>query len=307
MEIQEILADPGGGSAVATGVVPIPVWPSKVAWGLAGIVLGAVVAALILQPSPEERSATRFTLTLPEDVQLSHAGRGALAFSPDGRRLAYTANEQIYVRDMERGEAQPLAGTDGGREPIFSPDGQWIAFWTGQGNALKKVAVSGGTPITLCNTAPPYGMSWDTEEAIYYGQEPAGIFRVAAIGGEPERIVEVAIGEEASFPQLLPERNQLLFTLGGRTNDEGVVIVESLTTGERRVVFQGGRNARYLPTGHLVFAAGNVLELIPFDADRLEVRGCPVPLVEDVFVFNVLGTAGYSISQSGSLAYLPGT
>jgi len=303
LEMEETMAEPVGASRVTAGEAPTA-WPAKLAWGLVGIVLGAVVAALIMQPSPETRSAMRFTLNLPEGLRLSGAGRRAVAISPDGRKLAYTADNRIYVRDMARLEAEVLTGTDGGRDLAFSPDGQWIAFWTDQGG-LKKVAVSGGAPLALCSSGITYGVSWDTEDTIYYGQGPDGIFRVSADGGDPELVVEAELGEEAGFPQLLPTQNDLLFTLRGGAAGEGLVVAESLSSGERRVIVRGARDARYLPTGHLVSAVEADLQVVSFDVDRLEVRGVPATLVEGVLA-SPAGTAGaiYTVSEAGSLAYV---
>ncbi len=180
-ELENVMSTP---ALEATGTGQKFPWRAVLLAG-ACVFLGAVLAALTLRPSAEVSSPMRFTLTLPEDVRLSGVGRRAVALSPDGRKLAYSAANQIYVRDLERLEAQVLDGTDGGRDLAFSPDGQWIAFWTDQGG-LEKVAVSGGAPLTLCSTEITYGVSWDTDETIYYGQGPDGIFRVSADGGDPE-------------------------------------------------------------------------------------------------------------------------
>src|SRR5207237_1358533 len=172
--------------------------------------------------------------------------------------------------------------------PVFSPDGRSIAFWSSADQSLKKIAVTGGAAVTLCPAEGPLGMNW-TADGILFGQGPKGIMRISANGGKPETIVSVKGDETAHGPQLLPDGQTVLFTLGAGAGaggaerwDKARIVVQSLKSGARKTLIDGGTDARYLPTGHIVYALGGVVFAIPFDARRLQVSGGPVPVVEGV-------------------------
>jgi eukaryotic-like serine/threonine-protein kinase len=171
----------------------------------------------------------------------------------------------------------------------------------------------------LCPADNPFGMSW-TRDGILFGQGLKGIMRVADTGGKPEVIIRVKTGEIAHGPELLPDGQTVLFTVATGTAsdrwDKGLIVVQSLKSGERKTVIEGGSDARYLPTGHIVYALGGVMFAVPFDVRRLEVTGGPVPVVEGVrraagalggAQFNAgTGTAQFSTAANGSLVFLPG-
>jgi len=308
-EIQEILAE-------STGVFPqqplAVTAPSrareKVAWGV-GILVAVLVTGIavwsVMRAEPPAETIRRFPLTLPPGDALSGVSRHVVALSPDGTRFVYAANEQFYLREMDQLEPAPIRGTDGGREPFFSPGGQWVGFWA-NGN-LRKVSVTGGAPVSLCECGNPYGASWGADDTIVFGQGPAGILRVSTNGGTPEVLIPMDSekGERGHGPQMLPDGRTVLFTLSTTPSwDESQIVTQSLETGERRVLIEGGRDARYVPTGHLVYALAGTLLAVPFDLERLEVTGDPVPVVEGVGRARA-GAAHASFSDSGSLVYVP--
>jgi hypothetical protein len=219
-------------------------------------------------------------------------------------------------------EAKPIRGTnvDAG-SPFFSPDGQWVGFFSYGDSLLRKIAVGGGAPVTLCKVDAPWSATWDGD-TIFVASGTHGIMRVPANGGAPEVVVKVGPGEAAYGPQVLGG-GRLLYTLatgsGADRWDEAQIIVQSVVSGERHIVVRGGSAARYLATapdspgrgaGHLVYAVGNSLLAAAFDAARLELRGAPVPIVEPVTrsANSALqsGVAQYAVSATGTLAYLPG-
>ena len=265
---------------------------------------------------------TRFPIVLPDDQAATRQNVAAFAISPDGARIVYAANRQLYLRSMGDVEARPIPGTnvDAG-SPFFSPDGQWVGFFSYGDSLLRKIAIVAGSPLTLCKVDSPWGATW-SGDAIFVASGVHGIMRVSANGGEPEVVVKLAPGEAAYGPQVL-EGGRLLYALatgsGADRWDRAHIIVQSLGSGERHVVVRGGSAARYLPTGpdssardggHLVYAVGNSLLAAPFDITRLELRGSPVPIVEPVTrsVNSALqsGVAQYDVSATGMLAYLPG-
>jgi len=154
-------------------------------------------------------------------------------------------------------------------------------------------------------------MSWD-DAGILVGQIGKGVVRVPANGGRPDIIVPVSSDEMVTAPQMLPGSDSVLFSLKktAETWDQGQVIVQRLSTKERKTLVNGGSDARYVPTGHLVYAVSGVLLAVPFDPKTLTVTGAPVPAVEGVqrTTINATGTgiAQYAFSTTGELAYVPG-
>ena len=297
--------------AAEAAVAPqLQVWQRPVPVALA--VLAALVitglAVWNLKP-PDPRPVSRFDYDLPEGHQLRNANRPVMALSADGSQFVYNTPEGLYLRSMAELDARLIPGTeDFLTSPIFSPDGRWVGYY--QNGQLKKIAVSGGTPVFLCEATNPFGVNWGTDDTILFGQRE-GIMRVSANGGTPELVVATE-GELVHGPELLPGGEWVLFTLtraSGPTRwDEAEIVVQSLESGERRVVWTGGSDARYVPTGHLVYALDDDLFGVRFDLDALEVRGGPVSIVEGVqrAAAAATGTANFSFSDQGSLVYVSG-
>jgi serine/threonine-protein kinase len=255
---------------------------------------------------------------LPDNERFSNTGRHAVAISPDDAHIVYGANGQLNIRRLDQLVATPIRGTEGpltslvesARNPFFSPDGEWIGFW--QNNQLKKVSVNGGAAVVLCAADNPWGASWSADDSIVFGQGPKGIMRVAAAGGSPELVVKVDSGESAHGPQMLPGERAILFTLrppDAQTWDESRIVVQSLATGERKEVIKPGSDARYLPTGHLVYALESTVLAVPFDVDNLSVTGGPVPVLEMVARAGGIatGAAHFSVSARGTLVGIEDT
>jgi Tol biopolymer transport system component len=257
-------------------------------------------------PAPSVRPA-RFTIMLPKGYEFSSLNR-LMTVSPDGTAIVYAANQQLYLRAMDQLEPVPIHGTEDigtGRAttPFFSPDGQWIGFWhSGQ---LKKVSIMGGAPVVLCLADNPLGASWTAENTILYGEGTAGIWRVSGDGGMPENVVKVDAGQIASGPEILPGGRAILFTLTRKNLNTAQIVVQSLDTGVRHVVVEKGTDARYVPTGHLVYALGNTLLAVPFDASSVRVTAGPVSLVEDVARTPDGILAQFEVSSEGTLVYVP--
>jgi Tol biopolymer transport system component len=154
-------------------------------------------------------------------------------------------------------------------------------------------------------------VTWD-QTGVVFGQGSKGILRVSANGGEPEVLVSVKAGELAYGPELLPGGQSVLYTLATDAGvdlwDHAQIVVQSLKTHERKILVEGGSDARYLPTGHLIYAHGGVLSALRFDLRRLAVDGGAVALVASVRRSDAAqtGTAHFSVSNTGSLIYVPG-
>ena len=267
--------------------------PARGMWGrvllvLAGAAIGAAAFAAIPRRAPAPPApVTRFALTLPAGQQFTLA-RQAVAISPDGTHLAYAADGRLYLRSMSSLEATAMAGTEGAVSPMFSPDGQSLAFWAN--SVLKRVAIGGGVPVEIARGGQlPSAGSWD-REGILYSQVGLGILRVPSGGGKPSVVIPIDSGTgRADTPQMLPDGRTILYTLLDRTAAdenrwESARIVVQSVGGEPKTVYEGGSNARYVPTGHLVFAVRGSVLAVPFDLATLTVApgAMALPVVEGV-------------------------
>ena len=298
-----------------------PAWRRALPWVAAAVLtIGTGIAAWTLKPA-DERPVSRFNLLADGNLRGAASVHAIITLSPDGRRLVYATAAGLYLRSMddvtnrlilERGNERPFA-------PFFSPDGESVGYFQGTlttvGAArLMRVAVTGGAPVALAETSNVFGASWGSNGTILYGQ-PDGIWRISASGGTPERVIETDAGEQAFAPQRLPGGDWVLFTLArspGPTRwDDADIVVQSLSSGERQVLRTGGSDARYVPTGHLTYASGDLLFAVSFDLDRLEIRGEPVRVIQGVqrtgVPERVGGVAQYGFADNGTLAYVAGT
>jgi serine/threonine-protein kinase len=313
----EVLSNTGATAALAPAPTAVrSVERRALLWVAAGalaIGLAGAIAWNLSRPAPP-LPVTRFALALPAGQLLNANGGGhSLALSPDGARLAYVA-ARLYLRSMSELDVKAMPGTErylGVREPVFSPDGASIAFYALVDQTLKKATVTGDTVRTICQADSPTGITWGSD-GIVFGQGRKGIMRVSADGGTPEVLVRVKDGEVAQAPQILPGAQHVLFTLATGTardrSDRSHIVVQSLKSGERKTLIEGGSDARYVPTGHLVYALSGSLYAVAFDAQRLEVKGAPVPVVEGVSrdTAAVTGAANFGFSSTGSLVYVRG-
>jgi serine/threonine-protein kinase len=260
-------------------------------------------------------AVTRFPFVLPPGQAFPQPiTLRTLALSPDGAQMVYGASGRLYRRSMSEPDVHAIQGTADYQivaDPVFSPDGRSIAFFARSDQTLKRIAVTGGAAVTICPAGFPYGISWG-EDGIVFGQGSKGIMRVSANGGTPDVLVRVKEGEEADGPQLLPGGRHVLFTLATGSSlgrwDDARVVVQSLTSGERKTLIAGGTDARYVETGHLVYAVSGVVFAVAFDVRRLEVTSGPVPVIQGVRRSggDATGAAHFSVSRTGTLAYIAG-
>jgi serine/threonine protein kinase len=264
-----------------------------------------VIVGLTSQPSPSAESVTRFTI----DAPIGFAPE--MTLSPDGQILAYvargSASNQIYLRSFDRFEAIPLQGSEPAVNPVFSPLGKWVAYYS-QGK-VKKQPVAGGTAVPLTDAPEFLSVSWSDTNHLFVAQRKSAVMRVSADGGAPEFVTSVdsSRGElDHHTPHLLPGGKALLFTIHAGP-EVFQVAVRSLATGEQRILVDDGFEARYLPTGHLLFARGNTVYAAAFDLSRLQITGPEIPILEQVYTEPYNGYAAVTTANHGTIAYLPET
>ena len=217
--------------------------------------------------------------------------------------------QQLYVRALDSLEARAISGTEGATNPFFSPDGQWIGFFSK--GKMQKAPVSGGAPAVICDAGANGGASWGPDGSIVFSPSAIeGLSLVPSAGGEPKVLTtpDPAKGEYSHrYPQFMPDGKSVLFTaLNGFGWDESRVEVLQLDTGKRRVLIRGGHTGRFLPPGRLLYYRGGSLMAVPFDSARLEIKGStPITLVDGVRQTSGTTGAAFTISATGTLAYIP--
>jgi serine/threonine-protein kinase len=217
------------------------------------------------------------------------------------------ARTQLYFRPLDQIEPIPIPGSEGAGDPFLSPDGDWVGFFAD--GALKKVPVTGGAPVTLCEADRGGSATWGVDGTIFFapGGE-GGLWRVPAAGGKPESVRIGGLPGRTSllWPDLLPGGAALLFTLGQRGNSDAAGIATVvMATGEVQAVIDRECCARYASSGHLVFAHAGTLLAAPFDPVRRTITGKPVPVVEGVLFDPGTGAVQFGLSANGTLVYVP--
>jgi Tol biopolymer transport system component len=289
-------------------------------WAVA--VLGIAIAGVALWlGNPFAKTALSPTVSLaapfPAGTRLYSDQLGNLAVSPAGRHLAVVlirdGVQKIYFRTLDDPRIAPIEGTEDATTPFFSPDSRWLGF--AADGKLKKVSVDGGTPLTICDAVGiNRGASWGPGDVVVFAPGvDTGLVMVPGSGGTQTPIT--TLDDESNerthrWPHVLPDGDAVLFTVGfldsSESYEESPIDAVRISTGERKRVLEGASFARYVDSGHLIFARGGFLFAVPFDPDTLEMRGTPVPVMEGVMGSRSSGLAYMDVSDNGLLTFIAG-
>ena len=308
-EVEEPLPDTRG--SVGRSSVGRGAW---LGWVVAAAILAVGMRAWLRAPQPVARPVMRWTTALDPPSPFPR-----VVLSRDGSILAYRAGNppsaSIYLRRLDQLEAKPISGADNGTPLAFSPDGLWLLYSIP--GKLKKVPVTGGASITLCDAPFVGGASWGLDDSIVFspgagsGQgAAAGLLRVGANGGAPQVLTkpDVKAARGHGQPQILPGGRSILFAIFTHESvDDARIAALDLRTLEQRILMEGGTSPRYAPTGpqsgHLVWARAGAVFAAPFDPGKLALTGPQVPVLEGV---SMRGSAELAFSDSGAMVYVPG-
>ncbi|HXN73410.1 MAG TPA: protein kinase [Candidatus Acidoferrales bacterium] len=312
-------------SAGSQAGIPAPVASKRktrdrAIWIAAGALLTLAVAYLFWQSGLwQGRSVTlpiHLSVALPAGKVLPNDSTDPLAISPDGSTIVFSARgddrkTQLYMRKLGSFESTPISGTEGAHCPFFSPSGEWLGF-VSDDYRLKKISLRGGSPVELADHAGPIGASWSDDDTIYYIKSFAyGMYAVPAAGGQPKQLTQTGSTPDDRghlWPNVLPGKNGVIFTVWtGRSLNDARIEVLSLSSGKRKVLIEGGTNARYIPGGHLAYARNGALFVVGFDPKRMELKGTPVPVTEGIMTGASNGDATFAVSNNGTLVFQPGT
>jgi Tol biopolymer transport system component len=259
-------------------------------------------------PAPLQAPVVRSTLMLPPNAGVRSFS--TLAMSPDGSTIVFGGVEggtRLYKRRLADPLATVIDGTDGGGDPFFSPDGQWLGYVVG--DRIWKMRVDGGPPVAVADLTSLAGASWGEDGYIVAGRrQESGLWRVSAAGGSPQPLTRVTPEDgqnDHRWPQVLPEGRGVLFSVGTGPDESARIVVLDTRSGIRKELLKGSASARYVPTGHLVYARNAELQAVPFDVNRLEITGPAVRVAEGVNE-DTDGAPEYAFSARGDLVYAPG-
>jgi Tol biopolymer transport system component len=289
---------------------------SRLGWWIVAAVLilaaaaaGVFGAKLFLDP-PAHPLHVKFTVAPPANASYPSAP----SVSPDGRYLAYSAvgpdgARVLWLRPLDSDNAEPVAGTEGGSEPFWSPDGQWIAFFASQ--SLKKIHIRDGAPQTICKTeATPAGGSWNREGTILFAPGiSGGLFRVSANGGTPRIAQKLdAANSELAYlwPQFLPDGQHFLFFVETENQSSTGAYAGALDGSKPKRILTAATNAVYAPVegkGRLLFLHEDTLVSQPFDPAKLSVEGEATEVAKRVSGALSLSLTPVSVSDNGVLVY----
>jgi len=315
LELQWIQTGQSAGRVGATG----PNKRERALWAVATVLLLVLAAAAWIT---SRRSAIAEPLWLtaapPQGASLVFStNQGGIAISPDGRTLAFVATSQgtpmIWLRGLDSLVAKPLAGTEGGYYPFWSPDSRFLGFFAG--GKLKKIDIRGGLPQTLCDAPEGRGGTWNRDGAIVFGPGFGPIYRISAAGGTPAQLTSLDASRQEiqhGWPYFLPDGRHFLYLGFGPRRENDAIFAGSVDAGPEtqkpiRVV-AANSNAVYAPPqngrpGYLLFAVDRTLNAQRFDAGRLKVEGDPFPLAEEAGYLANIGLENLSLSQTGLLVY----
>jgi serine/threonine protein kinase/Tol biopolymer transport system component len=294
---------------------------SRVAWttvailGIALMTVGVLWGREHLKSQPDASALIKFETSFPDGwgiAPVSAAGYSTapVAVSPDGRRVAFVAigpnkKTQIWMRPLDSLSAQPLAGTAGAGSPFWSPDSRFLGFFAD--GSLKKIDVAGGPAVTLCPAAENMGGTWGTSGVIVFSPGAGALQKVSTAGGVPAPATRLATGETLHWrPSFLPDGRHFIYR-SNTPNQKGPFYIASLDSTDSTLVLNADSSNAIYSQGHLLFMLGSTLMAQPFDSQRLEMAGEPVPVAEQVLSqASSVPNGIFSASANGVLAYTVG-
>jgi len=293
-----------------------PGWQLALMWAAAGAVAALGIGAV----GALWRSPTAAPQVVRSEISVGETGlrlpvNRAVAIDPSGSEIVFSGQgrgqfQGLYRRRLSEETAVEIGGTDGASGVSFSPDGKWLVF--AQQGRLKKIPAAGGGAIDLGEAEGAAGVGFMPDGSFILNPfHGGGLFRVAADGSArtPLTTVDHERGEAGHhWPHVLPDGKSVLFTveLDGKSYSDARIEMLSLATGERRVLIEGGTDARYVSTGHLLYCREQDLWQRPFDLASGQITGPATMALRNVMMMEPNGVTQFAVAGNGTLVYVAG-
>jgi serine/threonine protein kinase len=304
MDLEQALKEPA-----ARSVTPAPagVRKARLPWMVATgalALIAVVLAVIVFRPAPDSPEV-RVQINTPATASPLH-----FALSPDGRYVAFVAGgegpERLWLRPLDKIDAQPMPGTDGANYPFWSSDSRSIGFFAS--GKLYRVDVAGGLPQALTDVALGRGGSWSRDGVIVFTPGfNTPLMRMAASGGDPVPLTKLDPPRQIShrFPNFLPDGRHFFFYAQGSAERAGIYL-GSLDGGEPKRLEVNGTAAAYLAPNRVAYVRQGALVVQQLDLERGELKGDPETLADPVGEDLANSYGGFSISADGRVAYRTG-
>jgi serine/threonine protein kinase/Tol biopolymer transport system component len=320
LELEDVLA--GGAIASETSApehVGARSWSRALPWGVAALSIVAAATVLIASRHEEDHRATptraHLQIQLPEGLRLAvDTAHPTLALSPDGSGLVFVAEDgttrRLYLRELASREARVIDGTEGAASPFFSPDGKWIGFFAGF--TLMRVSATSGAPVAVHTETPVSvnrGGTWLGDWTVILAASVNSGLSLGTIEGDEQRAIAdwsplIDPTAASSWPHAMPGGRKVLFTNDADQRAESArVAILTLDTRETHRLAMRGTNARYSPTGHVLYGRRGALYAVPFDLERAEATGVESRVLANV-VSDGNGSVQYTVADNGTIAYV---
>jgi len=312
--LEELAAGAGAEPPAAparSGLRPLAIAGGVAAGAVATLAI-LVLAGALRSGGAAPRQAIAGEIRRAEIVGLSVTDSSGIAISPDGSEVVgydvTPSRPALLRRSLDSFEIRRIPGSENGFNPFFAPDGRSIGFFSADRVCVLELA--GATPRCLATAQGFASGSWGRDGTIVFssqtaGEPASGLWRVPSAGGEAVRLTtaDASRGERAhAYPQLLPDRENVLFTILGETQN-GLAVV-ALAGGPTRPLLANASRGRVVPSGHLVYwdDLRGRLTVAAFDPDRLALAGAPAEVGIEL---NTTGDAvvAFDVSDDGTLVY----
>ena len=304
LELDDAIAVPGDDAADRVAAGPRERRLAVAVAALAVACAAALGVVLVRAPvaAPELRAVEITTPRTPDPW--------SFAISPDGRLVAFVAERDsqpmLWVRALDAATAaRVLPGTEGARRPFWSPDSRSIGFFVT--SEIKRIDVAGGAARRITLALAATAAAWGPDGTILYsGTSAPELYRVGAAGGTPRVVTAPATASTGHrHPRFLPDGRRFLFFQGGPDALRGIHLGSLDGPEVARLVASDGQGA-YVAPGWLLFVRQETLWAQRVDVEQRRVMGDPIAVADGVAFEPIDGTAAFSVSGTGVLAYRTG-
>jgi eukaryotic-like serine/threonine-protein kinase len=274
-------------------------------WTVGGALAVVMLVLGWILHRPGAAPVLRSSIVLPPKLRLDPINT-AVALSPDGKKLVISAvgeggKQQLYLRSLDALTVQPIQGTGEATYPMWSPDGNYVGFFTP--GKLKKVALSSGAIQTICDAVDGRGATWSKDGTIVFA--PAGdsaLFSVPDSGGTPVQLTSPdKPGLSHRHPQFLPDgKHVLYFSAAPGSTNTGVYVVNVDDKKSEFVVASQAR-ALYVEPGYLLYVKERSLLAQPFSPGSLKLSGRAVSVAQQVQFGSLRWVSNYAASGDALL------